>query len=121
MGSAADSKVAGKRPAARDDAHEVLTAHCGTGKTMGGGVRGQGKGRLEGLEGLFGVLGLDRPGGGPEEEAMPGAVAQQARGKVCVCRREENREGMLRGERGHTRKEGEDESKRQEAMTPSAG
>ena len=97
-GAARESKVVGKRPAERDDAHEVLTARCGTGKTMGGGVRGQGRGKLEDLEGLFGVLGLDRPGGGPKEEAMPGAVAQQAGGKMCVCRREENRERMWRGE-----------------------
>ena len=33
----------------------------------------------------MGVLGLGRPGGGPDEEAMPGAEAQQAEEKVGVC------------------------------------
>ena len=44
---------------------------------MGRRVKGWEEKRVGDLGGLFGVFGLDRPGGGPDEEAMPGAEAQQ--------------------------------------------
>ena len=81
-------KVAGKRPPAREDAKDVLAARCGTGDTMGRGLKEFEEKRVGGkgdLEDLFEDFGLDRPGGGPDEEAMPGAKAQQAKEKVGVC------------------------------------
>ena len=73
----------GKRPAARDEAHGMLVARCGTGDATEEVVEAKREGGEEGgeLEELEGFLDLDlgRPGGGPEEEAMPGAKAQQAK------------------------------------------
>ena len=87
-------EVSGKRPARRDEAHGVLTARCGTGEAteeVAEAKREESGG--EGLEesGDFPeVFGLRRPGGGPDDEAMPGAKAQQAsREKGCVCIRGE--------------------------------
>ena len=55
---------------------------------MGRGVKELGERRVGGkrdLEDLLEDFGLDRPGGGPDEEAMPGAKAQQAKKRVGVC------------------------------------
>ena len=59
------------------------------------------------------VFGLERLGGGPEREAMPGAEAQQA-GKRCRCVYEEGRSrGDVRRGRKHTERRGDDGSKKQ--------
>ena len=65
-------------------------------------------------QGALEVFGLDRPGGGPDEEAMPGAEAQQAKGKVgvCVCMGEEIARGS-EGEVNTLRGRGDDESRSQ--------
>ena len=66
-----------------DEAHAALVARRGMGEAIervGGEDRGKGKGR----ETFSEDLGLVRPGGGPNEEAMPGAKAQQAGGE-CEC------------------------------------
>ena len=55
---------------------------------MGRGANGLEERKVGGegdLEDLFEDFDLDRPGGGPDEEAMPGAEARQAEGKVGVC------------------------------------
>ena len=54
----------------------------------------------------MGVFGLVRLGGGPEEEAMPGAMAQQAAEECgCVMRRERS-QGEVEREGKHTKWEG---------------
>ena len=85
----------------------MLTARLGMGDAMEEAAEAK---REEGEEGELeegGVcfscsdfFGLVRPGGGPEEEAMPGAMAQQARRCGCVYWRED-RKGEW-GEREHT-------------------
>ena len=78
-----------------------------------GRVRGREKGRGEVGELFLEGLGLVRPGGGPEEEAMPGAEAQQA-GRECRCVYEEGRSQEDVEKRGeHTEREGDDGSKKQ--------
>ena len=74
---------------------------------MGGkeeeGVEKEGEGWRVSLE----VFGLVRPGGGPEEEAMPGAKAQQAGGGcMCVYREEKSQEDVRERERTHSWREG---------------
>ena len=93
-------KVGGKSPAARDEAHEALAARCGTGDTIEGPEREGGE-RVCGE--FLGVFGLERPGGGPEEEAMPGAVALQATESVGVFMRGRDRKGKWGGRGEHTK------------------
>ena len=78
--------MVGKSPAARDEAHGVLTTRCGTGDATEETAEAKREERGEGEGDFLGGFGLVRPGGGPEEEAMPGAKAQQARERdVSVC------------------------------------
>ena len=96
-----------------EEAQDVLWGRCGAGDTMGRVGRNEVKAEEWELGGALGVFGLGRPGGGPEEEAMPGAKAQQAERGICVCGDEGNHKRMWRGERAHTEREGGDGSKSQ--------
>ena len=60
----------------------------------------------EDCKGSLEVLGLGRPGGGPEREAMPGAEAQQAREEVGVFMKKGNRERMWGGGENTQRERG---------------
>ena len=95
--------VAGKRPAASEDAHGTEVARRGTGEAtlLWEETREVVVGKELGRGGGGEVLGLVRPGGGPVCRSMLGAEARRAEKRVGVCYKREDRRSMRRGGREH--------------------
>ena len=78
----------------RDEAQDALWGRRGVGDTAEDKREGGAEGEMGDGGEFLGVLGLERPGGGLEREAMPGAKAQQARGGVGVFYKKRDRKRM---------------------------
>ena len=78
----------------REEAQDALWGRRGVGDTAEGKREEGAEGEWGGWRESLGIFGLERPGGGPEKEAMPGAEAQQARGGVGVFYKKGDRRRM---------------------------